>query len=953
MKHVMREATGRIAGSVVLVVAFAASAAMAGSWIAADFGGRKPKYPAGSLYFRTNQYPTSPILFRTVIDVPTSVDWATVRFRGSGHLYVYLNGQPVGHVVAGNGQETTMPLDVELTDHLKHGRNVLAVSTGQDGFAAEGVMVMKGGARVAVRSGTHWRAQKLAPLTILELEPSMKATFDASSWFKVRSKEDGGLNTSMEELQQAAQSAEAERLKAWDVHAHWRLEMLASQGWAVVDWESHGFGGAGRLPEWLVRQASRPVLSDTPGALHKQAEALARWSVLNDHAINLAQQARGLAALNGDDRLIDTYGRVGALIRSAASAMAEHCRAGRFDQAIAAATEAEQAIARLRAKHVINPLNHGLDNKFGWFDSTRLLDSRPEHWKLALADGRVVLASPLSPGCMVRASEGKLTLRGYDELRPIKVFKKPALTGPVSLWAPIGGKIAARKPDKSGLVYDRAKHGRLEENWVLLATDMTRGGDLPVQIVFLDEPHQIRYRRKRGDTVSVEIRFGRPEARALMVRPLKEWRGLLWMGPGIAAESLDMGVVGPYVAACRFWSRALLAYPINYSESFVRPADRPWTLLVADVYGYRFLKDAWDTKPQRLALLPPLASYGLLTNYPGLRVISNSKTVGSLGNWGDLVAVEDADTIIYELPIARIKRFGGFTSFCFSPVDIGFLGSKQEIETVRLTGANSYRPQHNETDQRAMQTAHWCIEAGIQNMFNTDEKWLPDVVAHYATLARQCRDLPRDLIAYDLLNEPETRDPRAYGALVKKITAAIRAEDEEHLIYVETMPRWGPGAKPFPQGAFETLEPTGDRRTVYSFHDYEFRLGRIESRGKAGDAAPGKARWPNSDADLRSVYDRWIPALRFSIQHRTPIHLGEFGGFEQVKGQDVFANRCAYTMMMDFLKLFDRFGWHWHYYTNRDTTRVRHDGSLEDSTVQDAHRAYFKRRTFNHNLPDE
>jgi hypothetical protein len=168
---------------------------------------------------------------------------------------------------------------------------------------------------------------------------------------------------------------------------------------------------------------------------------------------------------------------------------------------------------------------------------------------------------------------------------------------------------------------------------------------------------------------------------------------------------------------------------------------------------------------------------------------------------------------------------------------------------------------------------------------------------------------------------------------VKKITAAIREVDTTHLIYVEAMPAWGPGAKPFPRGAFETLEPTGDALTVYSFHDYEYRQ---------------RPRWPDETADIRSLLERWIPAFKFSIDHHAPIHLGEFGGFEQTK-EDPFRNPSALALMLDYLQVFDAFGWHWHYYANRGVTRVRKDGSLEESLVQAAVRRWASRGTMNAN----
>jgi hypothetical protein len=354
------------------------------------------------------------------------------------------------------------------------------------------------------------------------------------------------------------------------------------------------------------------------------------------------------------------------------------------------------------------------------------------------------------------------------------------------------------------------------------------------------------------------------------------------------------------------------------------------------VYNYLELEDEWDTEPMRIAPLPPLATYGLMMDYPGLQVLSETKQLGSRGIWGDDIAAAGQDHIVYRVPLDPITRFGGFTSYCFGPTDIGSPGNIKEYETVKRTGSNSYRPQHNQTGERAMRTLEWCREQGLQNVFNTDEKWVPDVVEHFRTLARQCKDYPPDAVAYDLLNEPESRDPRPYNALIRKVTAAIREIDKTHLIYVEVIPPWGPGAKPYPRGAFESLECTGDPLTCYSFHDYEYRL---------------PPRWPNEEHDIRSIVTRWIPAFRFAIHHRCPIHLGEFGGFEQTK-QSVYDNPCAITLMMDYLRIFDQFGWHWHYYANRGVVRMRRDGSLQESYVQEACRRYFARGTFNaHRAP--
>ena len=108
------------------------------------------------------------------------------------------------------------------------------------------------------------------------------------------------------------------------------------------------------------------------------------------------------------------------------------------------------------------------------------------------------------------------------------------------------------------------------------------------------------------------------------------------------------------------------------------------------------------------------------------------------------------------------------------------------------------------------------------------------------------------------------------------------------------------------------------------------------------------ARWPNNEHDARTILDRWIPVFLYAIDNRCSIHLGEFGAFEQTS-ESVYDNPCAATLMHDYLGIFDDFGWHWHYYSNRGTVRVRQDGSLQESYVQRACRDYFARGTMNLN----
>lgn len=925
----------RILSAVVLLCCLLAKPALASPWVSADWGGAEPSYPPGSLFWHTNEYSTCPVLFRTVLDVRRApVAYAGFEARASRYAYVFLNGRQIAEHVEEN-KDVTGPFSVELTHLLRPGRNVLVVSTASDGLALDGGIAYEDGR--LQRFGTDpasWRVQKFPPVTMLEYEPAMRPDFDDSAWHPVAESDREPLRVSDAKLKQLCASLASERLHRWDEDAEWRLQMLAAKGIAVVDWETHGWAGPERLPSWVRDLAARPEPAGAAaGSRHQRAEALCRYVVLSDEATNLENQAVGLEALKEPSADVEACREAARAMRSALGEAEQAMKAGRFDESLLHLDRAKAASDAARSGRLLNDLNWSLDNKFSWFDSGALLDNRISDWGLRIGSPASTLASPLSPAALVTLEGAQLTLEGWDAAEPYRVYDKPAVLGPVCAWAVLGGRVTSLWPDDHGVVYDRAAQGPLSENWVLLVEAMNRGGRLPVQLVFLDEPERIVFERSEKGTSRVTVAFQAAGARLFVLRPLKEWRGFLEEARLLTADPVDQEAVQPYLRACRLWSRALLDYPITFSESFIRDPQDEWALYVADVYNYRELRDAWGTEPLRLAPLPPLATYGLLVDYPGLRVVGNAEVLGSRGIWGDEIAAVGQDHIVYRVPLDPIKRFGGFTSYCFGPTDIGQPGNIPEIESVARTGANSYRPQHNQTGDAAMKTLDWCWERGIQNVFNADEKWVTDIVEHYRTLAQKCKDYPFDAVAYDLLNEPETREPRAYNTLIRRVVKAIRAIDKTHLIYVEVIPEWGPGARPYPEAAFDNLENTGDPLTCYSFHDYRYRL---------------PPRWPNAEDDIRDILTRWVPAFRASIDYRAPIHLGEFGGFEQTD-QSVFENSCALTLMLDYLRIFDQFGWHWHYYSNRGIVYVRADGSLRESYVQDACRRYFATGRFNAN----
>lgn len=518
-----------------------------------------------------------------------------------------------------------------------------------------------------------------------------------------------------------------------------------------------------------------------------------------------------------------------------------------------------------------------------------------------------LFASPFSPGIMLRTGGRSLDIWGWEQR---------SASGPQGIILPLSGSVKYVPFDESGTVYDRKTDGKLAENWVMLWNDVAEGStELPVQLVMEKAPLSISVEKGKLGVSSLSVKFSRPEATVFMVRPVK------------AEQSMGTKVPEAVLDRARYWSRTLLAYPLNYIEIARKVPGRKKAVDIVDIYQYRVIKDDFGTKPAYHAPLPPFAGFAQDTGFPGVRIPGDVRELGyTLGEWGELKGIQDAKQISYRVPfINERKRQIGFSHWCFVKESVGVPDNIPEIELIASVGANTFRPQHNFSDESAEQLVKWCVERNMNHTFNCDGRYgnEPGIVKHYAKLAKMCAEYPADLVSYDLINEPAVIPLKEYNPKIKKITKAIRKEDRTHLIYVETPASFASVDE------FVHLEPTGDGLTYYSFHDYNFRLPPY---------------WPNTDVDMRTALRQFLPAFRFMLVNHVPLHLGEYGAHEQTRN-DPFTNPCAVTIMLDFLKMLDQFGMPSHYYSNRDINRLKSDGSLYESLVQEGFRRYFARGT--------
>jgi hypothetical protein len=176
------------------------------------------------------------------------------------------------------------------------------------------------------------------------------------------------------------------------------------------------------------------------------------------------------------------------------------------------------------------------------------------------------------------------------------------------------------------------------------------------------------------------------------------------------------------------------------------------------------------------------------------------------------------------------------------------------------------------------------------------------------------------LVAYDLLSEPDPEivfngeHPEAqiagttadWNILAKRLTLAIRGIDPDRPLIVES------GAWAYARG-FEWLKPTGDANTIYSFYmfsPHKFTHQESDEPLRYPGTVPGHVE-PEGYWDKKALLKNLEPAFEFADRYDVPIFVGEFGAMRTAPGADQYVK--------DLLLTFEKAGWHWAFWSFRDT----------------------------------
>lgn len=198
-------------------------------------------------------------------------------------------------------------------------------------------------------------------------------------------------------------------------------------------------------------------------------------------------------------------------------------------------------------------------------------------------------------------------------------------------------------------------------------------------------------------------------------------------------------------------------------------------------------------------------------------------------------------------------------------------------------------------------------------------------------IAKTYGNHPR-LLAYDLLNEPNTANDVAYyfDTVLPDLVSAVRAVDKNTFFVVE------PATFALP-GAFGSLKPIDDPKTVYSFHFYyphQYTHQFIGSYQTAYSYPSVMGNFPSDSPVLwnKNKIRESVAAVRnFQLKYNATIWIGEFGATR-------WAGNAA-QWIKDTISLWEEYEWDWcyHSYGGYDGFNPTFGPGSTPSNVMDGH----------------
>ncbi len=181
-----------------------------------------------------------------------------------------------------------------------------------------------------------------------------------------------------------------------------------------------------------------------------------------------------------------------------------------------------------------------------------------------------------------------------------------------------------------------------------------------------------------------------------------------------------------------------------------------------------------------------------------------------------------------------------------------------------------------------------------------DEKALEACAFHWAHFAKRYQGIPNERLSFDLLNEPADLPQETYVRVVKRLVAAIRAEDPQRLIIVDGL-RWGRDPVP-------GLAELGIAQSTRGYDPMEishYQASWIHGSDKWPEPTWPLKRGERQTASKDTLRKERIQPWKQLEQQGVGVHVGEWGAFNKTP------HAVALAWMRDCLDLWKEAGWGW------------------------------------------
>jgi hypothetical protein len=160
------------------------------------------------------------------------------------------------------------------------------------------------------------------------------------------------------------------------------------------------------------------------------------------------------------------------------------------------------------------------------------------------------------------------------------------------------------------------------------------------------KPERLVLERRGGALSGVDVMTPGPFGVGFVVSPF----GIEAFTPG---ETLADAFLTEAASRCDFWSRAVLAYPVDAEEFYQVDAESE-TVSIIQKFQHRIFQDEWGTEPLKTAPLPPALDFSsdLAEFVPDPDAVDFRFPT----KYGYLKGVVNADTSRYELPFIPERR---------------------------------------------------------------------------------------------------------------------------------------------------------------------------------------------------------------------------------------------------------------------------------------------------------